>query len=575
MIGVMKIIDSHDVLIIGGGGAGLRAAIAAAEWAEREGVKDFSVALISKVYPVRSHTVSAEGGLSGVLRDYDTKESHCFDTIKGSDFLADQDVVEFFVDEAPKEIIQLEHWGCPWSRDEDGQVAVRAFGGMSVKRTVYAADKTGFYMLHSLFERSLKHENIVRYDEWYVSKLLTKNGRVNGVVSINQRTGERVAFKGKSVILATGGSGRIYRFSTNGKIKTGDGMSMALRAGAALQDMEFVQFHPTGLVRTGILITEGARGEGGYLINSKGERFLKDYLPTKMELGPRDLISRAIMSEIEKGNGVQTPDGECVHLDLTHLGEKLIDERLPLVREISIEYQGVDPVKEPIPVRPAMHYFMGGVSTNVQCETTLKGLYAAGEVAAVGMHGANRLGSNSLSECLVFGKVAGEEAAKFAVMGEFTDLDVAEMKEEEARLTELLQADGNEKYAVLLKDLNDIMEHCASINRDEKRLKEGVERLALLRERYGNIGLSDHGKVFNTELIDVLELGHMLDVAECLMTAALAREESRGSHVRLDFEQRDDEKFLHHFEVTRSAEGVALKEKPVVITKWEPQERKY
>ncbi|MDP2625061.1 MAG: FAD-binding protein, partial [Candidatus Peregrinibacteria bacterium] len=465
--------------------------------------------------------------------------------------------------------------GCPWSREEDGQVAVRAFGGMSVKRTVYAADKTGFYMLHSLFERSLKYEQIVRYDEWYVSKILTEDGRATGVVAMNQRTGERYAFSGKAVILATGGAGRMYKFTTNGKIKTGDGMSLALRAGATLKDMEFVQFHPTGLVRTGILITEGARGEGGYLYNAKGERFLKDYLPTKMELGPRDLISRAIMSEIEAGRGVDTPDGPCVLLDLTHLGEKLIDERLPLVREISIDYQGVDPVKEPIPVRPVLHYVMGGVHTNLKAETTLKGLYAAGETACVTVNGANRLGSNSLSECLVFGKVAGEQAAKFVVnQKQPTNLQV-QIDEEEKRLDSLLISAGKERYAVLLNDLNNTMEECAAINRDEKRMKDGLERVVKLKERYEHIGLADHGDVFNTDFVNALELGHMLDVAEMLLTAAVERKESRGSHVRLDYEKRDDENFLHHSMLTREHGKLKLGKYPVVITKWQPKERKY
>jgi succinate dehydrogenase/fumarate reductase flavoprotein subunit len=570
----MEIIDTHDVLVIGGGAAGLRAAIAAVELAEEKG-ETLSVGLISKVYPVRSHTVSAEGGASAVLRDYDTYESHAFDTIKGSDYLADQDVVDFFVHDAPKEISQLEQWGCPWSRDEKGEVAVRAFGGMSVKRTVYAADKTGFYMLHSMFERSLKHENIVRYDEWYVSKVLVEDGRAVGVVAMNQRDGKEIAFKGKAVILCTGGAGRMFKFTTNGKIKTGDGMSLALRAGASLKDMEFVQFHPTGLVRTGILITEGARGEGGYLYNKEGERFLENYYPKMMELAPRDLISRAITAEIEAGRGVETPYGPCVNLDITHLGEKLIDERLPLVREISMDYQAVDPVKEPIPVRPVMHYFMGGIHTNVKTETTIQGLYASGETACVGMHGANRLGSNSLSECLVFGRVSGEEAAKFAMASSKVEFDNESLKEETQRLDKLRKSTGKETVVDLLNALHDVMEEAAGIIRDEQRLKDGLVHIKTLQDRYENIGLKDHGKVFNSELISALELGHMLELAECLLTAAIERKESRGSHVRTDYEVRDDEQFLHHIMITKGENRLNLNKMPVMITQWQPKERKY
>lgn len=571
----MESIDVHDILVIGGGAAGLRAAVAAVEKNPQ-----LSVALISKVYPIRSHTVSAEGGAAAVLRDYDDFDAHAFDTIKGSDYLADQDAVEFFVRECPKELATLEQWGCPWSRDENGDVAVRAFGGMSVKRTVYAADKTGFYMLHSLFERSLKYEQIVRYDEWFVTKLLTDDVhdglQVTGVVAINQRTGERIAFSGKAVVLATGGAGKTYRFTTNGNIKTGDGMAIALHAGAALKDMEFVQFHPTGLVRTGILITEAARGEGGYLINKNGDRFLKDYLPTKMELGPRDLISRAIMSEIEAGRGIETKYGPCVHLDLRHLGEKLIDERLPLIREISIDYQNVDPVKEPIPVRPVLHYFMGGVHTNIRAETTLQGLYAAGETACVTINGANRLGSNSLSECLVFGRVAGEQAAAFVTHDASSAvLNQNQVLEEEARLEKLMNADGQEKVSVLREEMNDTMEQYAGIRRDANRLKQGLENIKALQERFLNVGLSDHSAVFNTEFMSILELDHMLTVCETLIMSALVREESRGSHVRDDFSDRNDQDFLYHQLIILQAGRLMFSDHPVVITKWEPKERTY
>src|SRR5438552_7115161 len=410
---------SHDVLVIGGGGAGLRAAIAAAETSDR-----LSIAVLSKVYPMRSHTVSAEGGAAAVMRDNDSLDTHAKDTIFGSDFLADQDVVEAFVKEAPGQMIQIEHWGCPWSRDPDGRVSVRSFGGMSVNRTLYAADKTGFHMLHALFQTSLKYDAIVRYDEWYVSQLLVEDGKARGVVALNMYTGEVQAIAAKAIILCTGGAGRIFPFTTNAAIKTGDGMALAYRAGAPLKDMEFVQYHPTGLPGTGILITEASRGEGGYLKNKDGYRYLQDYglgPPTeqpvhrKMELGPRDILSRCHIQEYQKGRTFEGPYGHYVHLDLRHLGEKLIDKNLPFVRELVKNYVGIDPVYEPIPVRPVLHYTMGGISTDINAKTRLDGLFAAGEAACVSINGANRLGSNSLTELLVFGARAGQAAARHAL----------------------------------------------------------------------------------------------------------------------------------------------------------------
>ena len=559
-----------DILIVGGGGAGLRAALAAAE--ENPELK---IALVSKVYPVRSHTVSAEGGIAGVVRDYDSFEKHSFDTIRGSDYLADQDVVEFFVEEAPKEIVQLEHWGCPWSREEDGKMAVRAFGGMSVKRTVYAADKTGFYILHSLFERTLKYPNIIRYDEWYATKVIVENGRARGVVALNLHDGTLNVLESSAVILATGGAGKIYAFTTNGAIKTGDGMALAYEAGAELKDMEFVQFHPTGLPRTGILITEGARGEGGYLLNKNGERFMKDYLPAKMELGPRDIISRAITSEIKAGRGIASPYGDYVHLDLRHLGEKKIDERLPLVREVSIDFMGVDPVHEPIPVRPVLHYFMGGVATTINGETTVPGLYAAGEVACVTINGSNRLGSNSLAECLVFGRTAGEAAAVFAQENPRAEVSPNVLHDEERRIEELKNRSGEEKLAVVRDEMQQIMEAHAGIEREKTELAEGVEKVVALKKRARNIKLSDHSNLFNTELIARLELDNMLTVAEALLRAAHDRDESRGAHTRSDFPERDDTNFLHHTHITKDQEGMHLTKKPVTITKWKPEPRVY
>ncbi len=563
-----------DIAIIGGGAAGLRAAIEAAE-----SHPELTVTLISKVYPVRSHTVSAEGGIAGVMREDDSIEKHCFDTIRGSDYLADQDAVEFFVNEAAREIIQLEHWGCPWSREEDGSVAVRAFGGMSVKRTVYAADKTGFYMLHSLFEYSTKLKNIKRLDEYFVTKLVTKetgdDTKVIGCVALNLHTGEISSVSAKATILATGGAGKMFTFTTNAQIKTGDGMALAYRAGAALKDMEFIQFHPTGLPRTGILITEGARGEGGYLVNNQGERFMSRYLPNKMELGPRDIISRSIMSEIKAGRGFKGPYGEYVHLDIRHLGEDKINEKLPLVREVSLDFAGVDPVYEPIPVMPVVHYVMGGVATNMHGKTTLKNLYAAGETACVTINGANRLGSNSLAECLVFGKAAGKAAAEACVKEQIHEIPMSEVTDYEKHLGEIFKRNGKIKLADVRGELQNLMQEHAGIERNEEKLQKGLSLLADLKKKLAHIQLTDHSRVFNTELIGLLELENLFVTAEATLMSALDRKESRGSHTRSDFTERNDDEFLHHT-LTQSNNGsMQLSRQPVTITKWKPQPRVY
>src|SRR5579864_1696527 len=410
--------SSHDVLLVGGGGAGLRAAIAVAETNPK-----LRIAVISKVYPMRSHTVAAEGGAAAVAKPDDSLDEHCYDTISGGDWLCDQDAVEAFVNEAPQELLRLEHWGCPWSREPDGHIAVRAFGGMKKKRTWFAADKTGFHILHTLFQTTLKYDEIHRYDEWFVTKLLIDDGRVQGVVAIELMSGRIQAITAKAVIICTGGCGRVFPYTTNAAIKTGDGMALVYRAGGPLKDMEFIQYNPTGLPFTGILITEAARAEGGYLLNKDGYRYLQDYNLGKpepkpvlrcMELGPRDRLSQAFVKEIEKGRTIAGPYGPVVHLDLRHLGEKLINAKLPFVRELCTKYQNVDPVYEMIPVRPVIHYMMGGVSTDINGATPLSGLFAAGEVACVSINGANRLGSNSLTELLVFGARAGQAAAAFA-----------------------------------------------------------------------------------------------------------------------------------------------------------------
>jgi len=574
---------THDIVIVGGGGAGLRAAIAAAEVSTK-----LSIALVSKVYPMRSHTVSAEGGTAAVMRDFDSLDLHAKDTIFGADFLADQDAVEAFVQEAPGELIQLEHWGCPWSRDPDGRVSVRSFGGMSVDRTLFAADKTGFHLLHSLFQTSLKYESIVRYDECFLTSLLVDDGKVRGVTSINLYTGKVEVIAGKSVILCTGGGGRIFPFTTNAAINTGDGMAAAYRAGVPLKDMEFVQYHPTGLPGTGILITEASRGEGGWLKNKDGYRYLQDYglgpptdTPThrKMELGPRDILSRCHMQEFAKGRTFDGPYGHYVHLDLRHLGEEVIDKKLPFVRELASKYVGIDPVYEPIPVRPVVHYMMGGVSTDINAKTNLEGLFAAGETACVSLNGANRLGSNSLTELLVFGNRAGRSAATYASTASppaAAKIEALATDEQRRLDRQFLKKDGGkEKIATIRQEMQKTMEEGAGIYRDEQSMQKTCNTLRALRERFKNIIIEDRDSTFNTEVMNALELDYMLDVAETVANSALRRKESRGSHTRTDFPKRDDANFLKHTLAYRTPDGPRIEYLPVTITRWQPEERKY
>jgi len=573
----------HDVLLVGGGGAGLRAAIAIAETNPR-----LNVAVLSKVYPMRSHTVSAEGGAAGVIAPDDTLDEHFYDTVSGGDWLCDQDAVEAFVKEAPEELMRLEHWGCPWSREQNGKVAVRPFGGMKKKRTWFAADKTGFHMLHSLFQTSLKYTSISRYDEWFVTKLLVDDGRVQGVVAIELMTGKIETITAKAVIICTGGCGRVFPFTTNAAIKTGDGMALAYREGAPLKDMEFIQYHPTGLPFTGILITEAARAEGGFLINKDGYRYLQDYdlgkpEPTpvfrSMELGPRDRLSQAFVKEMQKGRTVDTPYGPVVYLDLRHLGEKLIDTKLPFVRELCKKYQNIDPVKELIPVRPVIHYMMGGISTDINAATPIAGLYAAGEAACVSINGANRLGSNSLPELLVFGARAGRAAAEYAsTHTEASAAAIAQGKDEYKRLTNDLGArrGGRERIATLREEMQKAMEAGAGIYRAADSLGKAAETIRGLQQRVGNVMIEDPSHTFNTERVSALELSFMLDVAEAMVTSALRREESRGAHQRTDFPKRDDVKLLKHSMAYRESDGSCRVEyAPVTITNLPPGERVY
>lgn len=579
--------DAYDVLLVGGGGAGLRAAIAVAETNPK-----LSVAVVSKVYPMRSHTVSAEGGAAGVARPDDSLDEHAYDTISGGDWLCDQDAVEAFVKEAPGELLRLEHWGCPWSREPDGHIAVRPFGGMKKMRTWFAADKTGFHMLHTLFQTTLKYDPIIRYDEWFVTGLLVDDGRVQGVVALELMSGKIQAITAKAVILCTGGCGRVFPFTTNASIKNGDGMALAYRAGAPLKDMEFIQYHPTGLPFTGILITEAARAEGGWMLNKDGYRYLQDYnLGTpqpkpvfrSMELGPRDRLSQAFVKEMEKGRTLQGPYGDYVHLDLRHLGEKLINTKLPFVRELCLKYENIDPVKEMIPVRPVVHYMMGGVHTDINGATPLAGLYAAGEVACVSINGANRLGSNSLPELLVFGERAGRAAAEFAssVPSSANGAVTAQARDEKRRLEDQLlgkngSARRNERIAALREEMQKTMEQSAGIYRNGASLQQAAAKLRDLQARYNNLALDDRSRTFNTELTAALELGFMLDVAESMVVCALHRTESRGAHQRTDFPTRDDQKFLAHSLATRTADGSPrVHYQPVVITRWPPGERVY
>ena len=569
-------------MLVGGGGAGLRAAIAIAETNPR-----LNVAVVSKVYPMRSHTVSAEGGAAGVIGADDSLDEHAYDTISGGDWLCDQDAVEAFVKEAREELLRLEHWGCPWSREADGRIAVRPFGGMKKMRTWFAADKTGFHMLHTLFQTSLKYPSVVRYDEWFVTRLLVDDGRVEGVVAIDLKSGRIEAITARAVILCTGGCGKVFPFTTNAAIKNGDGMALAYRAGAPLKDMEFVQYHPTGLPFTGILITEAARAEGGYLINKDGYRYLQDYnlgrpqpqpVLRSMELGPRDRLSQAFVKELERGRTIETPYGHVVHLDLRHLGAKQINAKIPFVRELCTKYQHLDPVKDLIPVRPVVHYMMGGIHTDIDGATPIRGLYAAGEAACVSINGANRLGSNSLPELLVFGARAGRAAAEYASEGfDISSRVIAQKTDEHRRIEhDLLNKKGRERLADLRDAMQEAMEQSAGIYRSGAALKEGIDKLRRVQERCGDMAIEDRSRTFNTERVAALELAFMLDVADAIVHAALRREESRGAHQRTDFPKRDDERFLAHSLMYRNADDSCRVEYlPVTITRWPPAERVY
>lgn len=571
-----------DILILGAGGAGLRAAIAAAQAAP-----DLKIALVSKVYPMRSHTVAAEGGSAGVIRPDDSLDNHFNDTVEGGDWLCEQDVVEYFVGHCTREMIQLEHWGCPWSRKPDGNVNVRKFGGMKVERTWFAADRSGFHILHTLFQTSTQFSQIRRFDEHFCVDLLVDDGRVHGAVVLGMATGEFTAISARAVVIATGGAGRVFRQNTNGGIVTGDGMALAYRHGVPLRDMEFVQYHPTCLPGTGILITEGCRGEGALLVNKDNYRYLQDYglgpvTPEPrnkfMELGPRDRLSQAFWHEERKGRTVTTPQGEAVLLDLRHLGRAKLQERLPLICDLARQFAGVDAATAAIPVRPAVHYTMGGILVDAHTATPLHGLYAAGECSSVGIHGANRLGSNSLAELLVFGRLAGEQAVSFAQQASAPRRCEPAAKEIEAGALALLNQQGEgERHARIRTEMVAAMEKGCGIYRLGDEMQQTCDSLASLRQRYAAVTLEDRSRAWNTDWFTAIELGFQLDVAQAMAQSSLARTESRGAHQRLDgFDKRDDVNFLcHSLAHHQDAGPPRISWMPVTITRSPPGQRAY
>ncbi|RDH85352.1 MAG: succinate dehydrogenase flavoprotein subunit [endosymbiont of Escarpia spicata] len=561
---------TYDILIVGSGGAGLYAAL------ESRMEEDLQVGVLTKVYPTRSHTGAAQGGVNAALANLDptdTWQDHWFDTVKGSDYLADQDAAEIMTREAPMVVREMEHWGCPFSRTDEGKIAQRPFGGASKPRACFSADKVGHVMLHTLYEQGIRH-GVNFLNEWQVLSLMHDGQRCQGVTAINTQTGRVHTIQAKAVILATGGHGRIYWTRTSNALgNTGDGTAIAFRAGLPIKDMEFIQFHPTGLRRTGILVSEGARGEGGFLLNGLGERFMSRYAPEKMELGPRDLVSRSCETEVREGRA--GPEGE-VFLDLTHLGRERILERLPQIRELCIEFEGVDPIEEPIPIKPTAHYSMGGIHTDLNGQTSIEGIYAAGEAGCVSVHGANRLGGNSLLDILIFGRRAGKHALEYARNNSFTPVDTGQEEADTQMIASMMEGESGASIADIRRAMGNLMAEKVGVYRNGKDLESAVSELADLQEQFKTVRIQDKTKAFNTELVSALELKNMLDLAEVVAVGALERKESRGAHTREDHPERDDGNWLAHTMATLGDDGrPKLDFSPVTITEFEPKARTY
>ncbi|MBE2216824.1 MAG: succinate dehydrogenase flavoprotein subunit [Ignavibacteria bacterium] len=584
-------IHKFDVVIVGAGGAGLRAAV--------EVPKDHTCAVISKVFPTRSHTGTAQGGVCAALsnEEDDSWLDHAFDTVKGSDYLGDQDAIEIMCQDAPRAIIELEHMGMPFSRTKEGKIAQRKFGGhtklenpndpnskrIPVNRACYSADRTGHVMLQTLYENCVKN-NVNFYSEYFLTDLIIEDGICKGVTAIDMATSEIHVFHAKAVMFATGGYGRAFRITSNAHVGTGDGCALVYKAGLPLEDMEFYQFHPTGLWRLGILVSEAARGEGGILRNNANERFMEVYAPTVKDLAPRDMVSRAIISEIRAGRGILGSDGTYyINLDLTHLGKKVIDEKIPEITGFARTYLGVEPTKECVPIQPTAHYAMGGIPTNYDTEvfsdnkgTKVNGFYAAGECACVSVHGGNRLGTNSLLDIVVFGRRGGKKISQFLKTAEYTEFTGDPTERTRQQIDSLLNLSGGENISNIRKDLQQNMMDKCGIFRNEKDLAENKEILKQLRQRYQNITVQDKSKVFNTDLMEAIELGNLIDIAESINESALNRQESRGAHTREDFPNRDDAQWMKHTFITKADSGeLKIDYKPVVKTRFEPMERKY
>ncbi len=554
----------HDVVVIGGGLAGTRAALEVY-------FSGVDVAIVSKLHPMRSHSVAAAGGINAAVSEEDSWEGHMFDTVKGSDYLADQDAAESFCREAAATVIEMEHWGTPFSRGPDGRLASRPFGGHGMPRAYFAGDRTGLMLMNTTFEQVTK-EDLTVYDEWTVTNLAMEDGSCRGVFALELATGELHAIRSKAVIFATGPAGEIYEKSTNAATCTGDGLAIALRAGIPLKDMEFVQYHPTSLWGPNILITEAARGEGGRLFNAGNERFMERYAPKMVDMAPRDIVSRSIITEVREGRAFE---GGYVHLDLTHLGADYVKERLPEVVEFSRDFADVDATTEPIPVEPAQHYMMGGIDVNATGETAVPGVYAAGECACVSLHGSNRLGGNALLECLVFGRIAGAAAAKFALKAKGGEITPASYGAEEKRIHQLLYRERYERLASIRGAMQRAMHEHVGVFRSEGEMKEGLRKVKELQERYRNVYVEDKGSVFNQNLLNALELDNMLIVAEVIALGALERKESRGAHSRSDFPERDDENWLKHTVATLANGEIRLSYPPVTVTRYKPEPRVY